>query len=92
VSPDLRVLLDLPVAVALARRHADVESVNRFDTEQTNFHQAVRDAYLSLAEERPDEWLVVDASLPPREVAETTYRSVSRWIVDHLARQSDVTA
>jgi dTMP kinase len=91
VSPDLRVLLDLPVSVALARRHADVESVNRFDAEQTNFHVAVRDAYLSLAEERPNEWLVVDASLLPREVAETTYRSVCRWIADHLARQCEVT-
>jgi dTMP kinase len=92
VLPDLRVLLDLPVSVALARRHADVESVNRFDAEQTNFHQAVRAAYLSLADAHPDEWLVVDASLSPCEVAETTYRSVSRWVSEFLIRRSEVTA
>lgn len=92
VSPDLRVLLDLPVSVALARRHADEASVNRFDAEQTAFHQAVRDAYLSLADAHPEAWLVIDASLPPREVAERTYRSVSQWVAEALARRSEVTA
>jgi dTMP kinase len=89
VSPDLRVLLDLPVSVALARRHADVESVNRFDAEQTRFHQAVREAYLSLSRAHPEAWLVVDASRSPREVAETTYRSVGRWVETFLARRAE---
>jgi dTMP kinase len=92
VSPELRVLLDLPVSVALARRHADVDSVNRFDAELTRFHQAVRDAYLSLIDERPDAWLVVDANLPAPEVAEATYRSVSQWVSHRLARQSEIPA
>ena len=92
VSPDLRVLLDVPVSVALARRHADVESVNRFDAEQTQFHQAVKDAYLSLTEARPEEWLVVDAGLSPQQVVETTYRSVIRWVENVIAQRSEVTA
>lgn len=86
VSPDLRVLLDLPVPVALARRYSEAESVNRFDAEQTTFHQSVRHAYLELANEAPGEWLVIDASLPPEEVVETTYRLVSEWLMAFLAR------
>jgi dTMP kinase len=92
VSPDLRVLLDLPVSVALARRHADVESVNRFDAEQTNFHQSVRDAYLSLVEAHPDEWLVVDAVRSPQEVVEATYRSLRPWLTETLGQRSRETA
>jgi len=88
VSPDLRVLLDVSVPVALARRHSESASINRFDVEQIAFHQSVRDAYLRLARERTDEWLVVDASAPPHDVIETTYRVVSQRVSSLLARHS----
>lgn len=92
VAPDLRVLLDLPVPLALARRHADTESVNRFDAEQLNFHQSVRAAYLGLVESNPNEWLVIDASLTQHDVVEATYRSVSEWLTAFLAHRSIVRA
>ena len=82
VSPDLRVLLDLPVCVALSRRHSDLESVNRFDAERVAFHQSVRDAYLKLAQERQSEWIVVDANQPVQDVAEATYRRLSERMRD----------
>jgi dTMP kinase len=88
VAPDLRVLLDVPVNVALARRHAETESVNRFDTEEVNFHQRVRNAYLELASASPDEWLVVDASASPAEVIEATYRLLAERVDEIVARQS----
>ena len=88
VTPDLRVLLDVPVPVALARRHADAESVDRFDAEETAFHQAVRDTYLALVAASPDEWLVIDAGPPQREVLETTYRLVADWIEQFQANRS----
>lgn len=88
VAPDLRVLLDLPVSVALARRHADTESVNRFDAEQVKFHQAVRDTYLGLACHNPDEWMVIDAGVSEHDVVETTYRRIYDWLTAFLARRS----
>lgn len=86
ISPDLRVLLDVPVSIAFSRRHSEADSVNRFDAEQAKFHQSVSDAYLELAGASPDEWLVMNASLPAREVVETTYRRVASWVKAFLAR------
>lgn len=89
VSPDLRVLLDVPVPVALARRHAETETVDRFDAEEVAFHEAVRDTYLQLAAADPDEWVVIDAQPSQREVLETTYRRVADWVREFQLRQSE---
>jgi dTMP kinase len=80
IEPDVRVLLDLPVEVAIARRHAEADSVDRFDAEQTAFHEAVRATYLGLAAASPNEWLVVDARPSRAEVLDTTYRVVTEWL------------
>ncbi|MCA9861897.1 MAG: dTMP kinase [Thermomicrobiales bacterium] len=80
VAPDLRVLLDLPVTVALGRRHAESESVNRFDAEHVAFHQSVRNAYLQLVAEHPNQWLVIDADCSQEDAVETTYRSLLAWL------------
>jgi dTMP kinase len=89
VSPDLRVLLDVPVPVALARRHAETETVDRFDAEEVAFHEAVRDTYLQLAAADPDEWVVIDAQPSQREVLETTYRRVADWVREFQLRQCE---
>ncbi len=69
LEPDLRILLDLPVEVGLARRYADAETVNRLDGESVAFHQRVRDAYLSAAKTAPGAWLVVDGEQSPVQIA-----------------------
>jgi len=69
LEPDLRLLLDLPVDVGLRRRHADPVSLNRIDLADLAFHQRVREAYIRLARQEPDRWVVIDASAPPDSVA-----------------------
>jgi dTMP kinase len=69
LEPDLRILLDLPVEVGLARRYADTETVNRLDGESVAFHQRVRDAYLAATKAAPDSWLVIDGEQPPTRIA-----------------------
>ncbi len=69
LMPRLRLLLDVPVEIGLARRHADPESVNRIDLAGVDFHRRVRQAFLNLAAAEPDRWLVVDASAGLDEVA-----------------------
>ncbi|MFN8660882.1 MAG: dTMP kinase [Thermomicrobiales bacterium] len=87
IAPDIRVLLDVPVHVALARRHAEADSVDRIDAEEAVFHQSVRDTYLTLAKESPEGWLVIDAAVPQHEVLEATYRRLSDWLEGFLDRQ-----
>lgn len=62
LSPDLRILLDLPVEEGLRRRFADPESVNRIDQADLAFHQRVRAAYHELAAADPGAWVVIDAA------------------------------
>lgn len=68
--PDITILLDVPVREGLKRR-ADSNKMDRLDLENTDFHQKVRDAYLSLArEDKSGRWIVIDANRP-REAVET---------------------
>jgi dTMP kinase len=69
LGPDLRILLDLPVEVGLARRYADAATVNRLDGEGVAFHQRVREAYLAAVKAAPGAWLVVDGEQPPAQIA-----------------------
>lgn len=68
VLPDLRILLDLPVEVGLARRHGDVDQINRIDRAPIEFHERVRATFLALAEAEPGSWVVIDATRSIDEV------------------------
>jgi dTMP kinase len=61
VTPDLTLLLDVPVEVGLARKRAG--EWNRFeDTQDVAFFEQVRAGYLALASAEPDRFRVVDGS------------------------------
>lgn len=72
--PDLVVLLDLPPAVAFARKRL---ARDRYE-DQIGLLERSRDAYRSLAESRG--WLVVDALQPVDLIAEQLHRAVSRLL------------
>lgn len=76
LEPDIRILLDLPVAVGLQRRYADAASVNRIDLADAAFHQRVRDRYLELAAGSPTGWIVIDAQAPPDFVESMIWRQL----------------
>jgi dTMP kinase len=46
LTPDLTLVLDLPVSVGLARRQADGGPLNRLDRETARFHRKVRRGFL----------------------------------------------
>jgi dTMP kinase len=66
--PDLTVLLDLDPSVARQRR-GDRAAEDRLESERDDFHARVRSAFLVLAADAPDRFVVVDAALPAEEVA-----------------------
>ena len=59
--PDATLLFDVDPRIGLARRHSQGE-VNRLDLEEMHFHEAVRTAFLVLAEADPSRYFVFDAS------------------------------
>ena len=61
LQPDLTILLDAPVETGMQR--ADRRgALDRFEVEQLEFFNRVREAYLGLAEAEPDRFAVVDCS------------------------------
>lgn len=59
--PDLTVLFDLPVEIALARVRGRA-AVDRLEAESQAFHERVRQSFLSLASADPARYLVLDAT------------------------------
>jgi dTMP kinase len=78
LSPDLTVILDVPVALGLERaklRRGDVQA-DRFEEEGIEFHEKLREAYLAIATREPDRCVVVDASAAKEVVANTIWQVV----------------
>ena len=61
---------------------------DRFESEDVAFHQRVRQGYLELATGDPDRWLVVDATLPRREIGARVWERVSELLGREARRPS----
>lgn len=83
LTPDLTLLLDLPVSVGLARRQADRGQLNRLDRETARFHRKVRKGFLALAAKEPHRMTIVNANRPAHEVRD----ELTGIVVDWMARQ-----
>lgn len=70
-QPDLTVLLDAPVPVALARAAARANAPDRFEKERVEFFERVRSIYLARAAAEPRRIHVLDASDSVSQVAAT---------------------
>jgi dTMP kinase len=70
LAPDCTLLLDVPVAVGLARARsrAGAAAADRFEALGEAFFERVRQVYLTLARAEPGRIAVIDASLPWSEV------------------------
>jgi dTMP kinase len=89
LKPDLTLLFDLPVEVGLRRKRKHVQSShvqlglfeaplwNRLDEETTQFHQRVRKAYLAMAAEEPERWVVLDATQASNKLADVVWATVA---------------
>jgi dTMP kinase len=74
LSPDLTVLLDLPVEAALTR--LGKASPDAFHAAPQEFHERVRRGYLAQASQDPARWLVLDAARPQRELSREIWAKV----------------
>ncbi len=80
VTPDLYLLLDVPVQIGLQRslrlRDQDWEKAGGINWNGPDFHERVRRAYLDQAESDPERWQIVDGSAPAEEVAVAIWAGV----------------
>lgn len=79
--PDLTILLDLDVDVGLARAGSRESDETRFESKGSEFHYNIRQAFLELAAQYTDRFVVIDASQSPEQVA----ADIQAAVLPHLS-------
>jgi dTMP kinase len=79
VKPDLTFVLDMPVELALQRaaERRGGSTPDRFEAEEVESHEKLRDAYLALAAAEPNRCVIIDASASKEEVARRIWATVN---------------
>ena len=77
--PDLVILLHLEPELGLLR---STEAPDRMEMEGQDFHAKVSDAYLKIAEEHPERFVVIDADKTPAEVFDDVKAALRRVLKD----------
>lgn len=78
LEPDLTILLDLPLELALARRGRPAD---RMESRPLEYHQRVRQGFLTEAHHRPERIVVVDASASVEDVQARLREEVDRRLL-----------
>ncbi|MBM3941733.1 MAG: dTMP kinase [SAR202 cluster bacterium] len=73
LTPQLTILLDLPVEVARQRKESPGDSIEAAPGE---FHQRVRRGYLAQAAAAPGSWLVLDGARPKRQLSQEIWQKI----------------
>lgn len=89
LRPDLTLLLDAPVAIAMARARARNlkagASEDRFEQERSQFFERMRAGYLNIAHANPDRIRIVDAGAELEQVEQAVRREI-REFVEHQSQ------
>ena len=78
-APDLTILFDLPVEIALERAKQRA-NLDRFEKEPIDFHNRIRNIYKSRAMEDPKRIKIVDSSVSFQEVKDQVVCIVSQFL------------
>jgi len=86
--PDLTLLIDLDPAVGLARAAARGDGENRYEAKGLEFHTALRERFLSLAQAHASRIVRIDAA----RLAETVAADIAGVVDDRLVQAWPVTS
>jgi dTMP kinase len=81
LRPEATILLDIPVEIGM-QRVRDRGETDRFEQEQFDFFNRVRKTYLSLAENNPERYHIIDTQPAIEEVHEQLH-SVMEYLTTH---------
>ncbi len=80
LEPDLTLLIDLPVEVALGR----AQEPNRFEREQIEFHERIRQGYLQESRREDRRYVVLDGMQPLSALQEMAQRVIEERFGERL--------
>jgi len=89
LAPDLTVILDVPVELGLERvrlRRGEAKP-DRFESENLEFHQKLREAYLAIAAAEPERCVVIDAGGAKEDIARQVWDAVKTRLEPEPARR-----
>src|SRR5699024_1316167 len=89
--PHLTIVLDIEPEAAAERMGKRGQS-NYLDEENQQFHQRVRQTYLSRAHKEPDRYVVLDASVGADELTERILEAIRRRLAQTLAGRDSTPA
>jgi dTMP kinase len=81
--PDLVLLLHIEPDIGLSRSAGEPD---RIESEDAEFHAKVADAYLKIAEEHPERFVVIDASRQPERVQEEVRAAIAKVLTPETER------
>jgi dTMP kinase len=89
LAPDLTVILDVPVQLGVdrAKLRRGGATPDRFEAENAQFHQQLRDGYLAIAAKEPDRCVLIDATPAKEAVAKSVWSTVQSRLHPTVARQ-----
>lgn len=90
MMPDLTFLLDLPAQAGLKRaaaRRKDAAAADRFEKETLRIHEDRRNAYLAIALEEPDRFVLIPAAREASVIADEIALVVRTHIAAAILRQ-----
>jgi dTMP kinase len=76
--PDLTLILDVPVDIGIARTHGRAHDETRFEKFNSDFHERLRQAYLSIARRDPMRCVVIDAAADEDTMAKAIWTAVAK--------------
>ena len=79
LRPDLTILMDLPVAIGM-QRAGKRSAPDRFESEDLEFFERIRQGYLEIARQEPSRVKVIDASRSLAEVSADVVRTIGLFI------------
>jgi dTMP kinase len=88
LAPDLTLMLDVPVDLGLERvklRRGEA-APDRFEAENVEFHEKLREAFLTIAQAEPERCAVIDAGGAKEDVARQIWETVKARLDPKAAR------
>ena len=76
-EPDLTIYLDLPVEEGLKRAKGR-DKLDRFEEEEIDFFERIRNSYLKLAKENPSRIFTIDSTKSENEVFESAKEYIEK--------------
>lgn len=83
LKPDLTFILDVPVAVGLQRaiKRRGKAVADRFEEENLEFHEKLRDAYRQIAAANPARCVLIDANTDQDKIAERIWETLQKRLL-----------